>query len=146
MPNMKESMLKKIPDHRNWSACLFAISPMANTNMRHAPDKATTVKSRIFKYFVVRTGNTPNTNAAGASQKAWASSFFVMELVFIAVKGKRLSRQPHKSLDCGPEYIAREDQRAPRKVVQHPRNKWTETLLIQPSVRFDSDSCASVAH
>src|SRR5580704_10139449 len=96
---MKENILKKIQDHRNVPACLFAISPVANrrtarrvqysANIREAPDKTTTVKSRIFEYFNVRTRNAPNTNAEGAAQKAWASNFSVMELVFLAVAGKR---------------------------------------------------------
>jgi hypothetical protein len=89
-------MLTKIQDHRNWPACLFAISPVASrrtarrvqnsTSMSEAPDKATTVKSSIFRYFVVRMRNTPNRNAEDAAQKAWASSLSVMELAFIAVK------------------------------------------------------------
>jgi hypothetical protein len=89
-------MLKKMQDHRNVDALFLAVSLAANlradrrvqnrTNMRKAPDKTRPVMYRLSKCLIVRTRQKPNTNAPGAAQKAWASSFPLMELVFIAAK------------------------------------------------------------
>ncbi len=106
MPKPEKSMLKKVQDHRNWAACFFAVPLLAkrrtalrvqnSTNPKEAPEKTTRVKSRMFKYIIVRTRNTPNTNADGAAQTAWVCSLLSMEPVFLAVSGRPVQATTNK--------------------------------------------------
>ena len=111
-PKLNESMLKKIQDHRYWTALFFVVSVVGNrrialyvqnsTNMTEKPDKSTTEKSRLSKSFIiVRTRKKPNTKAELAAQQAWSTSFPVTEFIFINLSSQVLARPKSSCRLCG---------------------------------------------